>query len=226
MTQFAIDFPTPPSFSAADFVHSACNRLAYDWLMQWPQWSHPAMALSGPPACGKSHLAHIWAQHAQARIIPPQALSDRPETLYAETEALAIDGNWQDWQDEPALFHLLNHVKQEHKALLLVSRTPPARWPVTLPDLASRLKALPHAAIAEADDTLLEALIVKQLADRQLNVTPEVIAFLLRHCERSAGAVQQMVSALDHASLQQGRRITLPFARQILLEKFPSNPAK
>jgi hypothetical protein len=56
---------------------------------------------------------------------------------------------------EVALFHLYNAVRARGDTLLLTARTPPARWPLVLPDLASRLGALPAIAVAEPDDALM-----------------------------------------------------------------------
>ena len=44
--------------------------------------------------------------------------------------------------DEATLLHLLNATAEARLPVLLAARTPPARWPVRLPDLASRLRAI------------------------------------------------------------------------------------
>ena len=62
--------------------------------------------------------------------------------------------------------------------LLLTGRAAPGRWPVEIPDLASRLAALPIARVDPPDDALLSSLMVKLFADRQLQVAPEVIRYL------------------------------------------------
>ena len=68
------------------------------------------------------------------------------------------------------------------------ARRPPARWPIALPDLASRLRAAPAAAIGPPDDALLAAVLVKHFADRQVRVAPGVIGFAVRRMERSFAA--------------------------------------
>jgi chromosomal replication initiation ATPase DnaA len=68
------------------------------------------------------------------------------------------------------------------------------------------------------DDALLGAVLVKHFADRQLRVAPEVIAYLLTHIERSFAAAAEMTSRLDSVSLRDGRAITVPLARQLVLE--------
>ena len=71
--------------------------------------------------------------------------------------------------DERALFHLLNLAREE-SGLSCCSRRGRRRRAgrIAVPDLASRLRALPVVALAPPDDALLRAVIVKLFADRQL----------------------------------------------------------
>ena len=57
---------------------------------------------------------------------------------------------------------------------------------------------------------------VKQFADRQLRVDPDVLTFLLARMERSFAATSRLVAALDQAALAEKRRITVPLARRVL----------
>ena len=59
----------PPTFAREDFVSSDGNREALAWIDRWPDWPAPALALSGPPGSGKTHLARIWAARAQAAVL-------------------------------------------------------------------------------------------------------------------------------------------------------------
>ena len=52
------------------------------------------------------------------------------------------------------------------------------RWRIALPDLASRLRALPVVALTAPDDALLRAVMVKLFADRQLAVDESLVGFL------------------------------------------------
>ncbi len=100
--------------------------------------------------------------------------------------------------------------------LLLTGRQPPARWRLTLPDLRSRLSSIPVAAIGAPDDGLLEALLLKLFADRQLRIGPEIVSFLLPRMERSFDAVRALVAAIDAAALSGQRPVTIPLLRQVL----------
>ena len=63
-----------------------------------------------------------------------------------------------------------------------------------LPDLASRLRALPVVALDTPDDALLRAVIVKLFADRQLAVDESLVGFLVNRIERSFAAAREAVA--------------------------------
>ncbi len=73
---------------------------------------------------------------------------------------------------EQALFHLHNLVLAEAGVLLLTGTAPPSQWPLSLPDLASRMQGTSVAQLAPPDDALLMAVLMKLFADRQLAVAP------------------------------------------------------
>ena len=75
--------------------------------------------------------------------------------------------------DETLLFHLYNRLAERRGRLLLTATLPVAGWPLRLPDLRSRLLTAWPVHIEPPDDGLLAALLVKQLADRQLRPEPE-----------------------------------------------------
>jgi chromosomal replication initiation ATPase DnaA len=172
--------------------------------------------IHGPEACGKTHLAEVWRARSGALRFETQDLSGRDApALLGASRAIVIEG-MESGVDERALFHLFNYLAQERGSLLLTATTPPVAWGVSLADLRSRLAALPAVAVGAPDDALLEAVMVKQFADRQLRIAPEVIAYLIPRLERSLAAVRRVVTQLDHAALVEGRAITVPLVRRVL----------
>jgi chromosomal replication initiation ATPase DnaA len=121
-----------------------------------------------------------------------------------------------DGFEDAALLHLLNAFAERGGHLLLTARTAPSRWNVRLPDLKSRLRALPAVAIAAPDDSSLAAILVKLFADRQLRVDQSVIDYLCTRIERSFDGARQAVVALDAASLERRREITVALAREVV----------
>ena len=100
--------------------------------------------------------------------------------------------------------------------LLVTARRFPSAWGVALPDLASRLKAAATVEIREPDDLLLAGVIAKLFADRQVEVEPHVVQFLVRRIERSLATAIRVVDKLDRAALEQKTRITRALAGEIV----------
>ena len=120
--------------------------------------------------------------------------------------------------DERALFHLLNLIREEEAYLLITARAAPARWGVALPDLASRLRAVPTVTLSAPDDALLRAVLVKLFADRQLGVDSSLVSYLATRIERSFAAARAAVEALDREALRMQRPVTRALAAELLRE--------
>ena len=117
---------------------------------------------------------------------------------------------------EERLFHLLNAARSAQTPLLITARQAPSLWPLTLPDLRSRITATSTATIAAPDDALLSALLVKLFADRQIAVDPKVIAYALPRIERSFAAAQALVAAVDRLSLAEKRAVSVRVLGRVL----------
>ena len=219
--QLTFDLALPsPTYAREDFVVAEGNREALAWIDRWPDWPAPALALGGPPGCGKTHLARIWAVRTGAVVIDGGALDGKSVAdlaeLIAASPALVIDS--ADKAPERALFHLYNLMRERRGHLLLVAELPPAHWRIALPDLASRLRAAPAVAVAPPDDELLGSIILKQLSDRQLHAGPGVVQYLVARMERSAETARRVVAALDQRALSESREIDRRLAADVLEE--------
>ncbi len=215
MAQLPLDLGHRSSFSGEDFLVAPCNQAAVAWLDRWPDWPAPGLAVHGPAGCGKTHLAHVFQARAGARMLGPADLSRAAAPrLLDGARAAILDG--APPLDEPALLHLYNHLAEAGGHLLIVAREAPARWRLSLRDLASRLSALPAVGIDPPDDRLMEALLIKLFADRQLAVAPEVVTYLTQRVERSFETLRRLVGEIDRESLARRRAVTLPLAREIV----------
>jgi chromosomal replication initiation ATPase DnaA len=215
MAQLPLDLGHRASFSGEDFLVAPCNQAAVAWLDRWPDWPRFGLAVHGPAGCGKTHLAHVFQARSAARLLSPADLPLAPAPqLLAGAKAAILDGGPP--LAERALLHFHNHIAESGGHLLIVAREAPARWPIELPDLASRLAALPAVRIDPPDDRLIEAVLIKLFADRQLAVPPEVVTYLTTRVERSFEALRRVVGLLDRESLARRRAVTLPLAREIV----------
>ncbi len=218
--QLALELPQRASFRGEDFFVADSNRMAVAMIDRWPDWPSHALAVVGPKASGKSHLAAVWQARSGAGNIPVDAVGARSRLMMHDNPAVIVedaDLALADGRLDPVdLFHLYNWIRERQGFLLMSGHTPPARWETTLPDLRSRLSSMPIVTIDSPDDTLLAALMVKRLADRQLRVEPKLVEFVITRIERSFSAMEQVVTALDRESLARKKPITIPLARTVM----------
>lgn len=210
--QLRFGFEHAPASGPEDFMPGECNREALAWLARWPDWPGPALVLHGPPGCGKSHLARIWATRTGGRELK----HDRLALADPDAHRTWVLDDAEPVDDEKALLSFYNRLRESGGHLLLTARRPAGSWTFRLPDLASRLRAAPVVAIGPPDDALLGAVLLKLFADRQLVVSEALIEYLVRHMERSFGAAQTVVAGLDAMSLRLQRPITVALARTLL----------
>jgi len=219
--QLTLDLAVPPpTYAREDFVLADGNREALAWIDRWPDWPAPALSLSGPTGCGKTHLGRIWAARSGATVMTGRDLEGRDVADLTDlaTASRAIMIEEAERAPERGLFHLYNLMRERGGFLLLVSSEPPARWSIALPDLASRLRAAPAVAVAPPDDELLGSIILKQLADRQLHAGPGVVQYLVSHMERSGETARRAVAALDRRALMERREIDRRLAADVLVD--------
>jgi chromosomal replication initiation ATPase DnaA len=213
--QLVLDLPHRTAFGRDDFFVTPCNQEALAFIDRWPNWPAPLAVLCGPPGCGKSHLAAVWQEQIGA-ISLDQSDFQSVISRIGPTECCFVVDLVDGIADEEAFFHLYNRVAEQSGGILATAPSPPARWTFNLADLESRLRAAPVLNIGRADDELLEAVLIKLFADRQLRVEAGVVGYLLRRMDRSLGAARNLVADLDNAALAEHRTISVPFARSIL----------
>ena len=206
-----LPFEHAASFAPADFVRDGSNALALTWLDDPARWPDRRLALWGGRGCGKTHLLHLWADRVGAVMIDGGALPD----LASGFTALALDN--ADTAPEQALLHTLNQAVAGAIHVVLAAREAPARWPVRLPDLASRLRATTAVQIEPAEDSLLRTLLARQLSDRQLAVPAALRDWLLRRLPRTPAAIREIAARLDRAQLEQGTGVTRALLTELMV---------
>jgi chromosomal replication initiation ATPase DnaA len=212
--QLALALDHAESYAREDFLSGPRNHGPLQMIDDWPEWPANALALIGPEGSGKTHLAMIWAAVAGARVISARALREAELPSALATGALVVE-DAAAGADDRALFHLINLAREENACLLLTARSAPATWPAAIPDLISRLRALPVLTLQTPDDAMLRAVIVKLAADRQLMLDESVVAFIATRIERSFAAARAAVIALDNEALRQRRAPTRALAAEI-----------
>jgi chromosomal replication initiation ATPase DnaA len=214
LAQLTLDLPHRAALGAEDFLVSDCNLAAVRLIDAWPGWQENVQLLIGPAASGKTHLARVWQARSGARSLEPGNLGIDFVDSMGEGTPLVVEDADRRAYDEKAVFHLLNLAREKGLFVLLTARSAPSRWQVALPDLLSRLNAVPVVEIGSPDEALIKTVLLKHFADRQLDIDPKVLTYLALHVDRSLAAAEAAVEAVDRAALASGRRIS----RQLVIE--------
>lgn len=214
--QLAFDLPVRTALGRDAFFVAGPNAAGVALVDDWPNWSAGRAVLFGPKGSGKTHLAHIWAAESQATTVRATDLTPDRIADLADHPGIVVEDADRSGLDNTALFHLLNLAAADRRPVLLTGRAAPGDWPLTLPDLKSRVQGARAAGLGPPDDALLQAVILKLFDDRQVTVAPSLLAYVLGRMERSFHAAEALVAALDAEGLAQGRAVTRALAARVL----------
>lgn len=179
--------------------------------------------LHGVESAGKSHLLQAacaavpgagYFPLAQLRDAGPDvldALAGLPLVAVDDLDAVAGAADW-----ELALFSLYNAAQAAGARLAVAARVPATDLAIGLPDLRSRLAAMPHFALRPLDDSQQRAALTQRAAARGLVLPEEALQYLQRRFARDMGSLHGLLEQLDQASLREQRRLTVPFIRSVL----------
>lgn len=213
--QLVMPFARDISYAPEDFIRGEANAQALDIMLRWPDWPYSILLLHGPQGSGKTHLAHVFAKRSHATFIDPARLGNVPaDQLLVGNHCWVLD-DMEAVADEAALAQLINHARARGDYVLLTAQRSAAEQQIPLPDLRSRLLALPAIALLAPDDALLMGVIAKEFADRQLRVSPELLHYVAQRLDRSYTAIHAFVKAVDRVSLSRGRAVTVPLVREL-----------
>jgi chromosomal replication initiation ATPase DnaA len=215
--QLALSLGFDTAVGRDDFVESHCNDQALQAIDRTDSWSFPTLALVAPSGSGKSHLAQIWAQDHDAALLQADALDQHlVEKIIAGSAAVIEDAPASGRTQDESLFQILNASAHGRTRVLITATTPPSQWPATTDDLKSRFAAIPVVRIEPPDDALLTAVIMKQLADRQIVVDPKAVTYAGPRLERTFAAARRFVEEVERLSISRQRHLTVPVAREAL----------
>lgn len=216
MTQYHFPLELAEDYSAGSFFVAEANAEAFGLIERWPDWgSAYGLLIYGEEGCGKTHLAHLWQQKSQAMLLTPDLLQSKAY-LNVPVPSFVVEQLEQIGAGEEAFFHFLNHVQQQKGYLLCTSRVAPVDLPLRIRDVRSRVMGLLQVKVSPPDEALLASLMLKRFSDKQLKVSPDVIAYAVNRIERSYRAANQLIQAIDAKALEQKREITIPLVREIL----------
>ena len=193
-----------------------------------PQGTTPhSFYLFGLSGTGKSHLMHASSTYAaqigkssvclscaELKQLPVEVLDGLEQIdliCLDDIHLIAGDKRWQQ-----AIFDLYNRVLEQNNYLLISGNESAQQLGISLPDLVSRLTwGLTEQIKPLVDDEKVIA-IQHRATQRGLFLSDEVVKFLLNRLSRDMGSLITSLDVLDKASIQEQRKITIPFIKEVL----------
>jgi len=175
--------------------------------------------LWGAPGSGRSHLLRATIAMAREAGRPTHlltaadiddALPETPDALVAldDVDRLGADA-------QIALFNAFNRARHNGQSLLLSGPCAPLGLALR-EDLRTRIGQSLIYEVQPLDDEARAAILVTLAGRRGLRLADDVIDFLLRHGRRELSSLLAVLDALDAASLERKRPITLPLLREMM----------
>ena len=170
--------------------------------------------LWGAPAAGRSHLLRATCALAgNSRYIGADAVA---EPLPDTPALLAIDDVHRlDDAAAIALFNAFNRARTNGQTLLLAGDAPPMGLTLR-EDLRTRIGQCLGFEIQPLTDTARSAILSALATQRGLRLDGEVVSYLMRHGRRDMPSLLATLEALDRASFERKRAITLPLLREMM----------
>jgi DnaA family protein len=200
MKQLALGISPPPQPTLDNFVPGAnAELLARLRELKAGRFADNVLYLWGESGSGKSHLLQACAA---------AHVADDVENLDAAAQI--------------GLFNAINEARQSGAVVLAAGNAPPARLPLR-EDLKSRLAwGLVYQVKPLTDDE--RSVFLRGEAERRgMQLTDEVISYLLTRMRRDLRSLTAILDRLDRFSLETKRPVTLPLVRQALAAPGPDD---
>jgi len=180
----------------------------------------------GAPASGKSHLLQGLCAEFQVRgkrsVYIPLGMADlQPDMLIGleNLDLVCLDDldrrvRAPDWST--AVFHLFNRLRERHACLVVAATCSPRHCETALADLSSRLGWGLAYQILPLPSGLMRDFLRRQANRRGIELSDSVLSYILSRYSRDMASLLSLLDQLDRRSLQQQRRITVPFLKQVL----------
>jgi len=176
---------------------------------------------------GKSHLLQAACAAAMhyghsAAYIPLSSIKklhsgiiDGLETTYLvcldDIQAICDHKNWQ-----VKIFHLFNLMRTNNNKLIIAGNVPSVLLNLELADLQSRLGwGVTYQIHSLNDEQKIQALQLRAMS-RGLNLDLVVAKFLITRLGRDMSELFATLDLLDKRSLQEKRKLTIPFIKEVL----------
>ena len=224
--QDVLDLYRDHALRLADFLGDANDELLTQLRQLKQQTDFQLLFLWGAPAVGKSHLLQglcaDFHDAGKSSVYVPLDLPEVAPDLLSGLEHLDlvcldnVDSRLGQLSWEDAIFHLFNRLRERRASLVMSAQSAPRQTAVTLADLKSRLSWGLAYQVNPLPLQLRSEFLNRQARLRGIELSDAVLNYISSHCARDMASLLSLLDQLDRHSLQQQRRITVPFVKQIL----------
>ena len=239
-SQLPLNWPTPAHARFEEFDSEGHESVVAALQSRLDGLARPALdgaplLVVVPVGAGKTHLAIASASAARAACVGTAYLAlsrwsdfDVDALVALSSQDLVVIDEIEHCagrrEAEVAVFDLFNRCRDEGRALLLLSRQPPAQLPLQLPDLRSRLDAATLHALNPLPEAARRRLVQQRARARGFELDDTVLDFLFRRHRRDLPALLDLVDRIDRESLARQRRVTVPLVRAVMEEGSGAGP--
>ena len=201
-------------FYLDDFCVSESNKIVYEYLFSWPNWSDKIFNISGPKKSGKTFLLSTFANKFNFFKISCKDLSAKNIDEYIKLDRLIIEDISPI--NEKILFLIFNDFKMNNKFLIFSSEFHLSNIKFDLKDLSSRFKSLINLEILNPSDNLLYKIFLKQISSKQIKISTHLIKYTLKRIERTYEAINKFVTDIDRENLINKKKIDLKLINKVI----------
>ena len=213
--QIVFKFPDKSFYYEEDFCIGENNYEAYKLIKEWPNWTFKGINIYGPKKSGKSYLTKIFSDKTDSKVFEGGSINKDNLNFILNQKVLIIE-NIELFNDEVLFQTILNDFISKNKFIYLTSSKLAGSISFKLKDLISRLNSLVAVVITNPSDDLFSQILTKMLSDKQINITPKEVNFILKNIERSYDAASKFVKNLDELSLLYKKKINTKIINQAL----------
>ena len=217
LNQLLMQFNYQQNFRFDDFYVSKSNSYIFNFLNNWPKWEKNFVNIFGEKFSGKTHLTNIFIKNFKGIKLNSIELDDNTFQKIKVHQNIVIE-NLDDGINETLFYSILNTIEQDNKYLLVTSHKSIVDIDFKLNDLKSRTSNFLLQNIANPDDELVFALILKNLSDRQIFLDKKLINFIAKRVDRSYRKISDFIYKIDEISLKRGKSIDFKIIKEVLGE--------
>jgi len=217
-----VQLPDDATFSSFEV---GSNHLLLEHLrLLLQKKAEPITYISGDLGSGKSHLLYsicassehsVLVDFSQIQMLSPDMMVGLEHSDFICLDNIHLLRDNRPWQQ--AIFDLINRGKESGDcSFVITGDRGPKLLELELADLQSRLTWGLSFNLIPLTDELRISVLVNRAGLRGMNMPEEVARYLLTHCQRDMPTLMSTLEQLDTLSLQQKRKLTIPFVKQAL----------